>query len=308
MACIKYIMDLNAINIFVQVVNYHSFTDAATVLNMTKSTVSRKVGELEQHLGVRLITRSTRSLVLTPEGERFYQSGVQMLDMMNQAEIEVSANQSLVKGPLNIVMPFEIGHQILEIILSNFLHEYPEVTINLELSNRSVDLIAEGVDLYVQIGDPSDSSLVSRYATSSKRILVASPEYLQRFGTISSHLDLSPPHRMVELYSKTADIPRNPLLLNNKPFAIDIPTILKVNTITACLLACIKGLGIAALPEYHCKQYIEEETLIRLLPDYVTPEVSVNLLYIERKLMPKRKKLLIDYLVRAFEKHNKNQL
>ncbi|WKY59535.1 LysR family transcriptional regulator [Vibrio sp. SNU_ST1] len=295
-------MDLNAVTVFTQVVDCGSFTHAAEALNMTKSTVSRKLDELEQHLGVRLITRSTRSLVLTPEGERFYQSSMQMHEIMNQAELEVSANQDLIRGPLNVVFPVELGHQVLAQYIHSFLKEHPNVTINLELTNREVDIIAEGIDLYAQIGELVDSSLVSRYLTTSKRTLVASPEYLEQFGEIKTPSDLKSPFRMVEVVNKAARLPKWHLQLEaGESILIDLPCQLRVNTITACLTACVDGLGLAVLPEFICREHFKTGKLIRLLPEYEMPEVSVSLVYADRQLMPKRKKAFIDYLLTAFQ-------
>ncbi|ARP40478.1 LysR family transcriptional regulator [Vibrio syngnathi] len=295
-------MDLNAVTIFTQVVDCGSFTQAAETLNMTKSTVSRKLAELEQHLGVRLITRSTRSLVLTPEGERFYQSSIQMHEIMSQAELEVSANQDLIRGPLKVVLPVELGHQVLAKHIHNFLKEHPNVTLNLELTNREVDIIAEGIDLYAQIGELVDSSLVSRYLTTSKRALVASPEYLEQFGDIKSPSDLQSPFRMIEVVNKAARLPKWHLQLEaGESILIDLPCQLRVNTITACLTACVDGLGLAVLPEFICREHFKTGKLIRLLPEYEMPEVSVSLVYADRQLMPKRKKVFIDYLLTAFQ-------
>ncbi|MEZ8771324.1 LysR family transcriptional regulator [Vibrio sp. 10N.247.310.17] len=295
-------MDLNAVTVFTQVVDCGSFTHAAEALNMTKSTVSRKLDELEQHLGVRLITRSTRSLVLTPEGERFYQSSMQMQEIMNQAELEVSANQDLIRGQLNVVLPVELGHQVLATYIHSFLKEHPNVTLNLELSNREVDIIAEGIDLYAQIGELVDSSLVSRYLTTSKRTLVASPEYLEQFGEIKTPSDLKSPFRMVEVVNKAARLPKWHLQLEaGESILIDLPCQLRVNTITACLTACVDGLGLAVLPEFICREHFKTGKLIRLLPEYEMPEVSVSLVYADRQLMPKRKKVFIDYLLTAFQ-------
>ncbi|KJY83486.1 LysR family transcriptional regulator [Vibrio galatheae] len=294
-------MDLNAINVFAQVVECGSFTHAAEALNMTKSTVSRKLAELEQHLGVRLVTRSTRSLLLTPEGERFYQSSQQMLELINQAELEVSANQDLVKGPLNVVFPVELGQQVLSKYIHQFLLEYPHVSLNLELTNREVDIIGEGIDLYAQIGELADSNLVSRYLISSKRVMVASPEYLEKFGQVNSHLDLKEPHQLVEVFNKGARLPKWQLGLEKDfSYQIDLPYQLRVNTVTSCLNACIDGLGIAVLPEFICVEHFTTGKLERLLPEYTMPEVSVSLVYADRQLMPKRKKAFIDYLLEAF--------
>ncbi|CAH7325563.1 LysR family transcriptional regulator [Vibrio chagasii] len=295
-------MDLNAVTVFTQVVDCGSFTNAAEVLNMTKSTVSRKLAELEQHLGVRLITRSTRSLILTPEGERFYQSSLQMQEIMNQAELEVSANQDLIRGPLSVVLPVELGHQVLAKYIHSFLLEYPNVTMNLELTNREVDIIGEGIDLYAQIGELVDSSLVSRYLTTSKRVLVASPKYLEQVGPIHTPKDLKIPFRMIEVVNKAARLPKWELQLGDgESELIQLPSQLRVNTITACLTACVDGLGLAVLPEFICREHFKTGRLVKLLPDYDMPQVSVSLVYADRQLMPKRKKVFIDYLLTAFQ-------
>ncbi|MEZ9117319.1 LysR family transcriptional regulator [Vibrio cyclitrophicus] len=295
-------MDLNAVTVFTQVVDCGSFTQAAETLNMTKSTVSRKLAELEQHLGVRLITRSTRSLLLTPEGERFYQSSIQMHEIMSQAELEVSANQDLIRGPLNVVLPVELGHQVLAKYIHSFLKEHPNVTLNLELTNREVDIISEGIDLYAQIGELVDSSLVSRYLTTSKRVLVASPEYLEQFGDIKTPTDLKSPFRLIEVVNKAARLPKWHLQLEDgESILIELPCQLRVNTITACLTACVDGLGIAVLPEFICRDHFQTGKLVRLLSEYDMPEVSVSLVYADRQLMPKRKKVFIDYLLTAFQ-------
>ena len=296
-------MDLNAITVFAQVVDCGSFTHAADALDMTKSTVSRKLVELEKHLGVRLVTRSTRSLVLTPEGERFYQSSLQILELLNQAELEVSANQDLIRGPLKVVLPVELGHQVLGTYINTFLKQYPNVTINLELSNREVDIISEGIDLYAQVGEIQDSSLISRHLTKSQRVLAASPDYLDEFGKISSHQDLQSPHQMVDVYSRAVKLPKWHLIApkDKDSIQIDLPYRLRVNTITACLKACLDGLGIAVLPEFICREHFASGKLVQLLPEYTMPEVSVSLVYADRQLMPKRKKVFIHYLLKAFE-------
>ncbi|UTT86977.1 LysR family transcriptional regulator [Vibrio pelagius] len=296
-------MDLNAVSVFVQVVECGSFTHAAEVLDMTKSTVSRKLAELELHLGVRLVTRSTRSLVLTPEGERFYTSSLQMLEIMSQAELEVTANQDLIRGPLRVVFPVELGQQVLAPYIHQFLHEYPNVTMNLELTNREVDIVGEGIDVYAQIGDLVDSSLISRYLATSARVIVASPQYLKNFGSIKSHKDLVSPHKMIQVSNKAVRVPKLTITpADGEPIPIELPSQLRVNTVTACLSACIDGLGIAVLPEFICREHFEPGKLVQLLPDYKMPDVTVSLVYAERQLMPKRKKAFIDYLLNSVNK------
>jgi len=278
-------MDLNAVNIFIQVIECGSFTEAAEALKMTKSTVSRKVSELEDNLGVRLITRSTRSMILTPEGEHFYQSGIKMLDIMEKAELEVSVNQEVIKGPIKMVMPIEVGHQVVGPLIHQFLQLYPQVNINLELTNRDVDVIGEGVDLYVQIGELEDTNLVSRCATYSRRVLVASPAYLAKFGEIQKPEDIKATYKIINIDNKAVKKIKGHLENEDGSIVrLNLTSQLTVNTITAGANACIDGLGLAILPLFICEP----------------PDIAISLIYAERKLMPKRKKLLIDYLLSHF--------
>ncbi|MGF1715305.1 LysR family transcriptional regulator [Photobacterium chitinilyticum] len=297
-------MDLNTIAIFSQVVECGSFTQAAEALDLTKSTVSRKVAELEQHLGVRLITRSTRSLTLTPEGETFYQSCMQMLEIMGQAELEVTANQDLIRGRLNVVMPVEVGQQVFGPYINEFLKLYPNVTVHLELTNREVDIIGEGIDLYTQVGEVSDSSMVARTFYSSKRVMAASPYYLAQNGQIISPDDLKAPHYQVKIYNKAVKLPNWHLMQADNEVSIDLPYRLRVNTITASLMACLDGLGIALLPEFLCREHFASGKLVHLLPDWEMPEAPISFVYPQRKLLPKRLRVFIDYLIERFEQRD----
>ncbi|PSW06926.1 LysR family transcriptional regulator [Photobacterium lipolyticum] len=298
-------MDLNTIAMFTQVVECGSFTQAAEMLDLTKSTISRKIAELESHLGVRLLTRSTRNLVLTQEGEAFYQSCVQMLDIMEQAELEVTANQDLIRGRLNVVMPVELGHLVLGQYINDFLKLYPNVTIHLELTNREVDIIGEGIDLYAQIGDITDSSMVARPFHSSQRVLVASPEYLAQYGEINSPADLKPPHYQIKIYNAAVKIPNWHLKQADEDVHVDLPYRLRVNTITSSLMACLDGLGIAILPEFICREHLREGRLVALLPDWNMSNAPVSFVYPQRKLMPKRLRVFIDYMISRCEQRDR---
>ncbi|KXI21139.1 LysR family transcriptional regulator [Photobacterium sanguinicancri] len=293
-------MDLNSAAMFAQVVECGSFTQAAEALDMTKSTVSRKVADLEKHLGVRLITRSTRQLTLTQEGERFYQSCIQMLEIMSQAELEVTASQDLIRGRLNIAMPVELGQKVMGKYINAFLKEYPNVTIHLELTNRDVDLIAEGIDLYAQVGAVSDSSMVARPFHLSHRIIVASPEYLAQHDTIEHPSDLVSPHHQVKV-SNVVKLPYWELTQDEQQEIVNLPYRLRVNTITSALLAVVDGLGVAMLPEFICRPHLEEGRLVQILPDWQLPAVPVSFVYPQRQLIPKRLRVFIDFMIDNFK-------
>ncbi|WP_176694918.1 LysR family transcriptional regulator [Aliivibrio fischeri] len=296
-------MDLNNITLLNQVVDSGSFTQAATNLGMTKSTVSRKLAELEDHLGVKLITRSTRKLGLTQEGEIFYQASVKVLDIMQQTELELTANQNLIRGHLNLAMPVEIGHNVMSDYINSFLKRYPEVSINLEMTNREVDIIGDGIDLYVQIGEINDSSLVARTIDFSERIIAASPEYLNNYGYIQTPEDLQAPHHQIKVVN-AVKVPNLYFNQVDKAIRVNLPYRLKVNTVTACKSACLSGLGIASLPEFICREHINNGELVRILPDWDLPRVAISLVFPQNKLLPKRLRAFIDHVLERFESKN----
>ncbi|HIF9421122.1 TPA: LysR family transcriptional regulator [Photobacterium damselae] len=298
-------MDLNTVAIFAQVVECGSFTQAAEALELTKSTVSRKVAELESHLGVRLLTRSTRHITLTQEGELFYQSCAQMMDIISQAELEVTANQDQVRGRINIAMPVEVGQQVLIPYINEYLRQYPNVVIHLDLTNKPVDLISEGIDLYVQIGPIEDSSLIARQFHSSHRMLVASPEYLKQYGEINVPTDLKDPHYQIRIDNAARVNSAWQISQNEQEFHIELPHRIQVNTIAAAADACVDSLGIALLPEFICLPHLETGRLVHLLPEWKMPEVPISLVYSQRNLMPKRLRLLIDFLMSKMEERHK---
>ncbi|KDM93290.1 LysR family transcriptional regulator [Photobacterium galatheae] len=293
-------MDLNAWAMFAQVVECGSFTQAAATMDITKSTLSRKIAALEKDLGVRLLTRSTRNLVLTHEGETFYRSCRQVVEITNQAELEVSANQELIRGRLNVVMPVELGQKVFGKSMNEFLKRYPHVSLHLELSNREVDLIAEGIDLYVQVGDMNDSGMVARPFHSSRRILVASPEYLAAHGEIMTPADLAAPHHQIKIFN-AVKLNAWELEKDHQNVQIDLPYRFRVNTITSAVSACVDGLGIAMLPEFICREHLDKKELIRILPDWQSPVVPISFVYPQRELIPKRLRLFIDFLLARFE-------
>ena len=164
-------MDLNAALILVRIVDKGSFTAAAQELGMTKATVSRRIAELEQRLGARLLYRSTRQLTLTEAGEQYYLRCSKAVEELAQAELMLSASQQEVTGTLKLAVPIETGQLVVGRLVANFLQAYPGMKVELELTNRIVDPISEGLDAIVRVGDMSDSNLAARRLWSTERLL-----------------------------------------------------------------------------------------------------------------------------------------
>lgn len=287
--------DLNTIKIFARVVEIQSFTQAAAELELTKSTVSRKVAELERYLGVKLLTRSTRQLVLTAEGDTFYRSCSHILELLQQSELEVTASHDLICGTLNMVMPVEVGKGIIGDCIKAFMKLHPNLKIHLELSNRKVDLIKEGFDIMIQVGEIEDSSLIVRTFHHTTRVLVASPKYIEQYGLPQNLSDLKIPHQQIRMISNVST--------SNKDVLEKLPYRFKVNTLSAALDMCLEGFGITYIPEFLCRNLINEGKLIHILPSLYKSQIPipVSFIYPERDLMPRRLRAFIDFTITQFQ-------
>ena len=197
-------------------------------------------------------------------------------------------------------MPVEIGHHVMSEYINSFLKRYPEVSINVEMTNREVDIIGSGIDLYVQIGEINDSSLVARTIDYSERIIVATPDYLATYGNIHSPDDLKSPHHQIKIVN-AVKVPSLYLNQVDKTIRANLPYRLKVNTITACKSACLSGLGIATLPEFICRQHIKNGELVQILPEWELPRAAISLVFPQNKLIPKRLRVFIDHVLERFE-------
>ncbi|MNZ65182.1 HTH-type transcriptional regulator DmlR [compost metagenome] len=288
-------MDLNAALILVRIVDKGSFTAAARELGMTKATVSRRIAELEQRLGVRLLYRSTRQLTLTEAGEQYYLRCSKAVEELTQAELMLSASQQEVTGTLKLAVPIETGQLVVGRLVANFLQAYPGLRVDLELTNRVVDPINEGLDAIVRIGDMSDSNLAARRLWSSDRVLCASPAYLANNPPITRPEDLLL-HERVAVSSGFLSS-HWCFEAEGREVLVDPRSRFQVNNITCAREAAKAGLGIAALPVMICHEELVSGALVALLPGWQQPRVPIYLLFPERRLMPSKLRVFIDFLV-----------
>src|SRR5262250_1275629 len=184
-------MDLDAIAVFVKVVQAGSFSQAAKLLGMPNSTVSAKISLLEQHLGVTLLQRTTRKLGLTQAGEAYFKRCVQALEELQAAESELATAQREPQGILKLTAPIDLGHSLLPLLVSIFLRKYPQMETELLVTNRILDLVAEGIDLAIRAGALKDSRLIAKRFVLGQFALWASPSYLKKRGVPSHPKELS---------------------------------------------------------------------------------------------------------------------
>jgi LysR family transcriptional regulator for bpeEF and oprC len=179
---------------YVRVVEAHSFVAAAQTLGMSPSAISKAVSRLEERLGARLLNRTTRSLSLTDVGSSFYERCRDALGQLDHAESEVSESRGVPRGRLRVDVPVSLGRKIIVPALPRFIQQYPEISVQMSMNDRVLDLVQEGIDAALRVGNLSDSSLVARRIAQLRGVTCASPEFIERYGEPRDPTELKPEH------------------------------------------------------------------------------------------------------------------
>ncbi len=284
---------------FVAVVEAGSFSAAADRLNLAKSAVSRRIGDLEGRLGAQLINRTTRRLSLTDAGHRFYERSARLISDMVEAELAVASGQTELRGRIRMAAPLSFGLLHLAPALNEFLAAHPELELDLDLNDRQINLVEEGVDLTLRIGQLSDSSLVARRLAPIRMALCASPAYLEQHGAPHTPQELSSHQGLVygnvpesQQWSFTAP--------GGEAVTVKVPTRLRANNGDLLLQAAIDGLGVVATPTFLSYRAVAEGKLLNLLTDYQMTSATAYAVYPSRRHLPQRVRALIDFLAGRF--------
>ncbi len=286
--------------IFNRVVEAGSISGAAESAGIAKSAVSRRLKELEEHLGVELFHRTTRRMNLTDTGRAFYQRSVRLIDDVMEAEQATSQHHGKLKGSLKVALPSTFGYMHLGPAINAFLEEHPEIDFDLDFNERSVDLMQEGFDLAIRIAKLPDSSLIARRLAPVRHVMCASQPYLDQFGTPQS-LDELPDHRCL-IYSLSQDNDQWVVQkTDNDTQKIKLQPYLKATSGEFLRQAAVDGLGIAQLPSFIVHNEIERGTLVHVLPDYNRTDLHVYAIYPQTRHLSQRVRTFIDFLVKRFE-------
>ena len=288
--------DLNDLLVFTRVVNAGSFTAAAVVLGLPKSTVSRRLSRLEERLGVRLLQRTTRKLNLTDAGRTLYVRSARIMSDLEDAERAVTEMREEPRGRLRVTAPVELP--AMPQLVTDFLDRFPDVQIDLDLTNRYVDLVEEGFDVAVRAGQLSDSSLVARKIGDTRRSLVASPVYVARRGTPQNIGDLAD-HDCV-LFGRWSTNATWTLSGPQGPTKLQVKGRISVNHLDAARHAALTGFGIALLPVDWVADDLAAGRLLSVLPDASPPPGSLWAVYPSRKHVPAAVRAFIDFLKTRF--------
>ncbi len=279
---------------FVEVARRQSFVQAAKQLDRHVSAVSRSVASLESRLGVRLLQRTTRRVALSEAGRAYFTRCEALLAEFDGADAAARDLGSSPRGVLRVSAASGFGLTHLITVVPEFLAAHPHVTIDLQLSNRYVDLVEEGYDLAVRVGTLADSRLVARRIAPSRRILVASPAYLARHGNPRKAAALAD-HACLVLEVGAHPL-RWELLQRGARVGVDVTGPLRSNNAIALLAACRGGLGISLLPEFAVAASLRGGELKRVLPGWAAVEQGIYALYPTARFVPAKVRAFVDFL------------
>lgn len=289
--------DLEALAIFAKVVELRSFAAAAEDLNLSKATVSKAVTRLEARLGARLFNRTSRRLALTDAGRALAEPAARVLADAEAAEAQALEQSAAPRGTVRLAVPMSFGLSDVAPILPAFLEAYPDVFVDLHLSDAMVDLIGEGFDMALRIAALPDSSLMARRLRSVKRHLVGSPDYFARRGTPTHPSQLVDHCCLAYAYVPSPETWRF-TNASGEEASIRIEGPLKANNASALLPALRAGRGVALQPDFICGPALAEGDLVAVLEDWTPPPIALHLVMPPGGPRPARVEALADFLVR----------
>lgn len=287
---------LDAMSVFAAIVDGGSLSAAGRRLGVPLATVSRKLADLEAHLKTRLITRSTRKLVLTDAGRDYLGACRQILEQVEEAERVASGEFAKVRGQFVIAAPIVFGRLHVVPVAAEFLEMHPEIDIQLRLGDRNVHLIEEHVDVALRIGTLPDSNLIATPVGAIHRVVCASPDYLHRFGIPQAPDDLAA-HRCITFDGLDAATAWTFVGNDGEQRKVTIRSRLAVTTADAAIAASTLGLGLTRVLSYQVADALRDGRLIRVLAKDEPPAVPASLIYPGQGRLPMKTRAFIDFAV-----------
>jgi DNA-binding transcriptional LysR family regulator len=292
-------MDLLApMRTFVRVVEAGSFTAVAVEQNTTQPTISRQVALLEDHLRTRLLTRTTRALTLTDDGRVFYEHALRALEALSEAEGAVGRRRQKPSGLLRLGTPVVFGRLHIVPRLPAFLNRYPDVGIDLTMSDSFADLVEQGIDVAIRVGEVTDPGLIAKRIGLVKRVTVASPAYLKRHRVPNVPADLAD-HECI-VYTRLATGNRWVFAGTEEPLTVEVKGRYRADNSEAVREGVLGGLGIAVIPAFAFSREIETGAVKVLLREFEPHPLPMNAVYPSRRFVPLKVRAIIDHLAHEF--------
>lgn len=287
-------VDFRTLQIFANTCKHMSVTHCADDMGLPKSTVSKAISKLEEHLETPLLERSTRRILITEAGQMVRERAEFLLEELKTLSQDVQELEQHVQGSIRLSVPTMMGSYIAQEIFPNFLKKWPKVHISLELSNEYVDLFTSGIDMAIRVGQVNDDRLIAREIGTSTKVLVASPEYLKSHGVPDSPEDLIK-HNGISCFYMEEGMTWN-LVSEQQTQQVEVSSNFSCSSLEAIKQATRQGIGIAQLPLNTVLCDLRNESLVRVLPDWNSGLLPIYLVYRPLRSKPKRMRTFIDYI------------
>ncbi len=287
---------LGSLHAFVQAAEARSFTSAGRQLGVSSSAVGKSIARLEERLGVRLFHRSTRTITLTAEGALFLERCRRIFSEVEAAELELAETQGAPRGELRVSMP--LAGMLMMPALTAFMRAYPEIRLELDFSDRLVDVIDEGFDAVIRAGALGDSRLMVRPLGTFRLLLVGAPAYFARRGTPQKPDDLLSHACLLHRYATNGKLERWPLRRGRKDIDLDLPRTAVVSTIEPLIDMAEQGLGIACLPDFGIRRQLEKGILVTVLEDHTRHQGIFRILWPSSRYVSPKLRVFVDFMAK----------
>lgn len=292
---------LDALQLFVRIVECRSFTAAAAALEIPRATATNAINELEARLGTRLLERTTRQVRPTLDGQRFHERCVRVLEDLDDAESSLRPAASSPKGTLRLELHGTHAARIVLPRIDEFQSLYPGIDILVTSGDRLVDLIGEGVDCAIRAGTPRESSLVARRLAVMPQVICASPSYLDRAGVPEDPEDLAN-HQTVGFFSASgASSYPIQLVSGGKTLTCALGSVISVNDAESYVVCAIRGRGLIQLPRFHVEHDLAEGRLVEVLDSWASPGLPVSVVYPYHRQSSARVRVFIDWISGVYQ-------
>ncbi|GAN59587.1 LysR family transcriptional regulator [Acetobacter cibinongensis] len=292
---------IDLFRIFTRVVETESFTRAADLLKMPRSTISTAIQDLEIRVGTRLLARTTRSVSVTPDGAAFYEHCLRLIADVEDVESLFRQDTVSPQGIVRVNVPERIGRLVIAPALPEFLERYPGIEIELGMTDRAINLVEGGVDCVLRVGPLQNSGLIGRRIGTLPLINVASPDYLHRYGT-PNHPDELMQHHIVRYASPTSGRVEDWEWVDNTVVQTTaVSGRITVNSAEASIACCLAGLGLIQIPAYDVKHHLLTGELIQVMPHWNAEPMPMTLLYPHRKHLSRRLQVFMEWLTPILE-------
>lgn len=284
---------------FVTLAQARNLSAAAQELGLSTAAVSRRLAALESRLGVRLLNRTTRRAALTHEGELYLEEGRRLLADVDELEQRVAGGRAVPRGLLRVNAGFGFGRHFIAPAVAEFIARHPEVEVQLQLTDRPLQLVEDGIDVCIRFGEVPDARVTSRCLAPNRRLLVATPGYLQRHGVPDSPQALRQ-HRCIFIRERDEVFGQWTLQHGNQRASVKVPSPVSTNDGEVALAWALKGLGILQRSEWHVAPYLRSGRLRAVLPEWRSPSADIHAVYPARKNLSAKVVAFVEHLSARF--------